>query len=125
MPAFQCHLCGDCCYGEGGILIQDEELKRIPRFLGITPEDFLSRYCEKRHGRFYVKTGPDNFCIFFHEQKRCLIHPVKPGPCSLWPFYRAIVNDKDNWELAKDACPGINPDCSFEDFVKQAKKSGT
>ena len=29
-----------------------------------------------------------------------------------------IVSDKENWELAKDTCPGINPDGSFEDFVR-------
>jgi hypothetical protein len=23
--------------------------------------------------------------------------------------------------MAKDACPGINPDCSFEEFVKESK----
>jgi hypothetical protein len=31
------------------------------------------------------------------------------------------LKDAYNWEMAKDACPGINPDCSFEDFVKESK----
>ena len=35
---------------------------------------------------------------------------------------RANVNDEDTWKNAKDACPGFNPDCSFSEFVKQAKK---
>ena len=122
MQAFQCRTCGECCYGEGGIYLETEEIQRIPHFLGITREDFISRFCEERHGRLYVKTGPDNFCIFYDKEKSCLIHPVKPDRCSLWPFYPAIVNDRENWELAKDACPGINPECSFEAFVRQAKR---
>ena len=115
-------MCGNCCYGEGGIFVEGEETERIARFLGITPEAFLSRYCEKRHGRFHIKTGPDNYCTFYEKEKNCLIHPVKPERCSLWPFYPAIVTDKENWEMAKEACPGINPDCPFEEFVRQSKE---
>jgi Fe-S-cluster containining protein len=122
MQAFECRMCGDCCYGEGGISLDGEEIQRISNFLLVTPEDFVSQFCEQRHGRICIKTGPDNFCIFYHKEKRCRIHPVKPGRCSLWPFYPAIVQDKENWETAKDACPGINPECSFEEFVKQAKQ---
>jgi hypothetical protein len=33
------------------------------------------------------------------------------------------VADEENWESVKEACPGINPDCSFEEFVKQSKKN--
>jgi hypothetical protein len=32
-----------------------------------------------------------------------------------------MVKDADNWEMAKEACPGINPECSFEEFVNQSK----
>jgi Fe-S-cluster containining protein len=120
--AFECKICGYCCYGEGGILLQPEDVKAISRFLKIKNEDFVSQYCEKRNGRLYIRTGETDFCIFYDKEKKCLVHPVKPKPCSLWPFFEANVRDKDNWELAKDACPGINPDCSFEDFVKQSKK---
>ncbi len=122
MKAFECLKCGDCCYGEGGIFVEDEEIKRIAGFLGITQEAFLSQHCEERHGRIYVKTGPDGFCIYHDAKNGCSIHPVKPERCALWPFYPAIVSDRENWEHAKDACPGINPYCPFEEFVRQSKK---
>lgn len=121
MKAFQCQMCGTCCQGEGGIFLNAMEIEEIARFLGVTPQAFLSRYCEEKHGRVYITTGRDKFCIFFDREKNCLIHPVKPERCELWPFYPAIVSDEENWEMAKDACPGINPDCSFEEFVRQAK----
>ncbi len=122
MKAFECLQCGECCYGEGGIYMDDEEIEKIARFLEMTPEAFISQSCERNNGRIHIKTGPDNFCLYYDAEKSCLIHPVNPKPCSLWPFYPAIVNDKDNWELAKDACPGINPHCPFEEFVRQSRK---
>ncbi len=122
MKAFDCQMCGECCYGEGGIFVEHDEIESIGPFLGITSKEFLTRFCEQRHGRFYIKTGSDGFCIFFDKEKSCLIHTVKPKRCSLWPFFPAIVGDKENWELAKDACPGISRECSFEAFVRESKK---
>jgi Fe-S-cluster containining protein len=122
MKAFDCKQCGKCCYGEGGIHVDENERDRIARFLGMSTESFIARYCEERNGRIYIKTGSDNFCVFFNKEKQCLIHPVKPEPCFEWPFYPAIVKDEDTWEGARDACPGFNPDCSFSEFVKQSKE---
>jgi Fe-S-cluster containining protein len=101
--------------------VTEEDIKRIADYLDISGEDFLSRFCEKRLGRFSIKAGPDNFCIFYTKETSCLIHLVKPECCARWPFYPAILNDKDNWEMAKDACPGISRNCSFEAFVEQSE----
>lgn len=118
MKAFECKRCGECCYGEAGIRVDKFERGKIALFLEMNRDCFLSRFCEKRHGRYYVKTGDDGFCAFY--RKGCSIHPVRPEVCRLWPFFPAILKDKDNWEMAKAACPGICRDCTFEDFVKQA-----
>jgi len=124
MKAFECKRCGDCCYGEGGIRLNGAEAEIIAGFLGMPPESFIRRFCEKRNGKLSIKTGNHGYCIFYDHQKKCLIQPVKPGPCALWPFYPALLRDKDNWDLAKEACPGINPDCPFEEFVRQGRKIG-
>ncbi len=122
MKAFQCQMCGNCCYGEGGIFLEQKEMENIAGFLETSIDSFLSRFCEKKLGRYQLKTGQDRFCVFFTKEKNCLVHPVKPKRCYLWPFTPAIVSDKENWDLAKDACPGINPDCSFDTFVRQSKE---
>ena len=122
MKPFECRMCGECCHGEGGIIVNPEEVEPIARLLGITSQAFLSRFCEEKHGRLYVKTGPEGFCIFYDKEKGCRIHSAKPIRCSSWPYYPAIVSDKENWELAKDACPGINRECSFEAFLRESKK---
>jgi len=122
VKAFECKMCGECCYGEGGINIDDQEIKRIGDFLGLTAKALLNRYCEIRHGKVSAKTGPDGFCIFFNEKNGCTIHPIKPGICSRWPFYPALLQDEFNWEMAQNACPGINPNSSHKAFIKQARE---
>jgi uncharacterized protein len=120
MKAFECKKCGACCYGKGGILVSEQEIWNLAAFLGISPEAFETTYCETRNSRTYIASAPDGYCVFFDRERLCLIHPVKPGPCRLWPFYPALLKDKGNWKAAMDACPGINPDTSHEDFVKEA-----
>ncbi len=118
---FECRMCGDCCYGEGGIFVLDKEKEKIAHFLKITVPQFLMEFCQERNGKTYLKAGEDNFCIFFdREIKGCGIHLVKPGRCELWPYFPANVNDRETWEMAKTACRGFNRDCSFEDFKSQA-----
>src|SRR5512134_3825533 len=115
MKAFDCKKCGGCCYGEGGIVLRPEEIERIADFLGLSAESFVARHVEERHGRRYVRSAPSGYCNFFDHEGQCLIHPVKPGRCSLWPFYPALVKDRATWNHAKEGCPGINPEASFED----------
>jgi uncharacterized protein len=125
MKAFDCKMCGECCYGAGGIFMEKEEQERIAEYLGLKLEVFLSEYTEKRNGRIYAGVGSDNFCIFFKDNKGCTIHPVKPARCELWPFFPANVADRETWDVAKLACRGINRDCSFEDFVRESPNGGT
>jgi Fe-S-cluster containining protein len=122
MKAFECKQCGSCCYGEGGIRVERAEIEKIARFLALTPDAFIQEYCREKNGRLYIVSKADGFCVFYDPEKKCLIHPVKPRPCSLWPFYPALLKEKENLEMAKDACPGINENCSFDDFVRQSRE---
>jgi Fe-S-cluster containining protein len=117
-------MCGECCYGEGGIFMEENEQKRIAEHLGLEFGDFLAKYTVELNGRTYAAVGPDNFCIFFRKEKGCTIHTVKPDRCELWPYFPANVADPETWDLAKVACRGINRECSFEDFVKSSPKGG-
>jgi Fe-S-cluster containining protein len=113
-------MCGVCCYGKGGIFLQRGEITEISLYLQLTPDAFVEQYCEMRNDRLYIGTDASGWCRFYVAHKGCTIHPVKPEPCRLWPFFPANVNDKDTWKDAQDACPGINPDCRFEDFQSQS-----
>lgn len=123
MKAFDCKKCGTCCHGEGGIFLEPEEVTTMADFLGLTPEAFLSMHCEVRNGRTSVRTGIEGCCIFHNGTQQCLVHTVKPRSCSRWPFYPALLKDEENWEMAKEACPGLNPDATYQDFLRQSKEA--
>lgn len=119
---FECKLCGQCCEGEGGIYLSELESERISSFLGMKPEEFLNNCCETRNGRTYIKAASSGYCLFYDPDKSCTIHPVKPERCDLWPYYKANLIDPETLELAKEACPGIRPDCSHEEFLEESKR---
>lgn len=123
MKAFECRMCGECCYGEGGIYLSQKEQDRLARFLSIPKRHLFPRYVEERNGRIYVRVGEDNFCVFYEKGVGCTIHSVKPDRCSLWPFYPANVADEETWNMAKLACRGLNRECSFDDFVREARSA--
>ncbi len=104
--------------------MSEDECVRIAAFLGMTPSSFRSRCCEKRNGSLSIRAGTDGACVFFREGAGCGIHPVKPRRCSLWPFYPALLKDPQAWREAMDACPGINPECSHDEFVRQGRDAG-
>lgn len=121
MKAFECRMCGECCYGEGGIYVTGEEQEALARFLDIPLKALCHTYLEQRNGRTYIRTGMDHYCIFYRKGVGCTIHPVKPQRCALWPYYPANVRDRETWELAKLTCRGLNRECAFEDFVQEAQ----
>ncbi len=123
--AFSCRMCGQCCRGEGGITIDPEELDRIASYLGVPSETFRRDFCTERNGSVSIAAGEDGFCLLYRNGKGCAIHPVKPARCALWPFYAALLRDPAAWREAMDACPGINPEASFEAFLKQARDEST
>ncbi len=124
MKVFECKRCGECCYGEGGIFLAEREAGRIAGFLGIDEREFLSCYCEVRHGNWCVASGPDLWCLFFEKDRGCLIHPVKPERCSLWPFFPEIIRSRHAWEMAKEGCPGISKNAGFEEFLRGSADFG-
>ncbi|WP_457571018.1 YkgJ family cysteine cluster protein [Desulfovulcanus sp.] len=117
--AFDCKMCGQCCQGEGGIVVTDEEQKAIAKFLHLSLPVFRKKYIYSKSDKDFIQTDEDSFCIFFQKETGCLIHPVKPKVCRAWPFFRGNLVDKTSWEMAKEYCPGINPEVSFEEFIRQ------
>jgi Fe-S-cluster containining protein len=120
-PVFQCQQCGDCCQGRGGIFLTSAEAKQIAAHLKLSLEEFLRRYVEVSALGPSVTTA-NGVCVFLGEGNRCLVHPVKPFICRQWPFLPALLADPEEFEQAKGACPGIDPDCSHEDFVEASRK---
>jgi Fe-S-cluster containining protein len=118
MSRFECTQCGTCCQGEGGIHMDPEEIERIARFLSLSPEAFLVKYCLVKNGKVYIHIREDRYCHFAQEGK-CSIHTVKPAPCRRWPFLKPMLTDQANWETARNSCPALAPYSSLEDFFNR------
>jgi len=120
-PVFACRQCGECCRGEKGILVTEAELEALAEHLGLSPEDFAARYLVQ------TALGPQlatrsGTCVF-QEGSLCRVHPVKPRICREWPFLPALLAHPDEFEAAKEACPGILADAGHADFVKASQEA--
>ena len=89
-------------------------------FLEMDEEDFRSRYLESSSlgTRLAIEDG---VCVFLRDN-RCGVHPVKPFICRQWPYLPALLVDAEEFEAAKGACPGLDPNGSHEDFVEESRK---
>lgn len=120
-PVFSCCRCGECCRGEKGILVTVAELEAMAGHLGLSPDNFAARYLVE------TPLGPQlatrfGTCVF-QEGSLCRVHPVKPRICREWPFLPALLAHADEFEAAKEACPGIVADVEHEDFVKASQEA--
>ena len=118
---FVCQMCSLCCTGEGGILMRPEEAEAAARELGMEVADFLDRHTRPRNGEVEVVTDGRGVCSLLGPQG-CRIHAVKPRICRAWPFLPQILANPDAFEEAKLGCPGLDPEASHEDFLRQARQ---
>ncbi len=120
LDLFECTQCGTCCQGEGGIYLSRGEITRISRFLNLSPQKFLEKYCLRKNGKIYIHTREDGYC-HFSQKGRCSIHEVKPSPCRLWPFFPPMLTDQINWETARNSCPALSPYPTLKEYLSQKK----
>ena len=117
--AFTCLRCGNCCQGEGGIVLTDADRNRLCNHLKMDLESFTATYVERVNGKHRLRTNAAGWCVFFTEG--CAVHPAKPTICRAWPFFRGNMVDAASWQMAQDACPGINPRSGHTGFVAQGE----
>ncbi|MEF8823599.1 MAG: YkgJ family cysteine cluster protein [Desulfohalobiaceae bacterium] len=117
--AFICHMCGECCTGEGGIVLSRFDRLRLCAFLGLCLAEFEERYTHRTNSALNLTSKDDGSCVFFTPGSGCGVHSVKPEICRAWPFFLGNLKDELSWRMAQDYCPGINPNVSHEEFVRQ------
>lgn len=113
---FTCQKCGHCCSGRGGIVLGHRDIERLAVFLELDKAELLNLYAEYMGGKPMLRVGPNGYCIFFRDSIGCSIHPAKPDVCRAWPFFRGNLADSLSLAMAKEYCPGINKDATFEEF---------
>ena len=129
---FECIQCGRCCSGpaEGYIWVTRPEIKLIADFLKIPTKQLRQKFLKRVGFRTTIIEHPiTKDCMFLQEsdgQKRCMIYPVRPSQCRIWPFWSSNLVSPDAWNKAAQKCPGINRGrfYSFEELenIKVKKK---
>ncbi|MDR2695087.1 MAG: YkgJ family cysteine cluster protein [Deltaproteobacteria bacterium] len=118
LQAFDCRRCGECCRGEGGVVVGPRDLARLCAHLRMEAERFITFYGYRQNVKIKIRTGPDNYCIFFLPGTGCSVHQAKPDVCRAWPFFRGNMVDQGSLAMAKEFCPGINPLTGHDAFVR-------
>ncbi len=119
---FTCQMCGQCCEGQGGIVVSPTDLERVCQHLQLSAVQFSEQYGCEHNGKLKVRTGSDGNCIFFKEHVGCAVHVARPDICRAWPFFRGNMLDAESFFLAKDYCPGIAPHSTHADFVVEGRE---
>jgi Fe-S-cluster containining protein len=118
LRAFDCRRCGECCQGKGGIVIGPGDILRLRGPLHLGEERFIALYGYRQDGKIKLRTGPDNYCIFFLPGTGCSVHRDRPDICRAWPLFRGNMIDAGSLAMAKEFCPGINPMIGHHAFVR-------
>ena len=92
------------------------EVSAAASFLGQTPDEFSRLYLRPGAPPRDILPGRSGYCLFHQPDGRCLIHPVKPAVCRLWPFLPALLNRESAFQEAKAACPGLRADLAWAEF---------
>ena len=111
---FECLRCGRCCSGpaQGYIWVSRMESQIIADFLKITAGQLRRNYLRRVGLRTTIIEQPSTKdCIFLRQdnsRKICVIYPVRPSQCRMWPFWPSNLASSDAWNKAAQKCPGIN-----------------
>ncbi len=123
---FECMQCGACCSGpgEGYIWVTKPEIEIIADFLELAVGQLRREYLKRVGLRTTILEQSDTRdCVFLRGtkgRKRCMIYPVRPSQCRIWPFWPSNLTGPNDWNRAAQKCSGINRGrCySFEEIEK-------
>lgn len=87
-----CEGCSACCRGMGSSVVLDPfDVYRLTTGLQTTFQSLLSRALELNAVDGIIlpnlkMAGEEEVCPFLNEKGRCIIHPLRPGFCRLFPL---------------------------------------
>ncbi|MGL4348376.1 MAG: YkgJ family cysteine cluster protein [Chlamydiales bacterium] len=124
---FKCTGCGDCCSGTPGFVwLNQEDLERFSQHFQISVEAFLRKYTRRIGLRISLLEDTSSFDCIFLKNRKCSVYTSRPAQCRSYPFWSAILESKDHWDIENTYCEGINhPDASlvpFEEIIDKKEK---
>lgn len=113
---FECRQCGDCCFGRGGVRLTAEEAEGVAVYLDLKPAELARLYLAPGEPPWEIRPDLEGYCLFRQASGLCLIHPVKPPVCRRWPFLPGPMAEESAFLDAREACPGLRRDASWDEF---------
>lgn len=86
---FACHRCGNCCRGEGDVVLTAEDVVALAGELGLSEAAFLASHTRRREdgATCLIDQGdPLQSCVFLAADNSCRVHAVKPEQCRGFPM---------------------------------------
>lgn len=105
---FVCKRCGTCCTTGDPIKLREDDVRRIARYLGVTPSRAMKRYVVRRvseSGKVFLAMKQTRPCRFYDPStKGCRIYEARPWSCRIFPFL-GIYGSEDSVKV-HTSCPG-------------------
>ena len=113
---FKCKQCGHCCHGETTVSLDEEDVKRMVKYIGLPFEEVKEKYLRVTGNVIQMKIV-DGHCIFYRDG--CTVHQGKPWRCGQWPLHPSILTDEANLAAIRESCPGLAKDMPYDEFCKK------
>jgi len=113
---FVCQQCGYCCQGETTVSLDADDQERMITHLNMSRDEVARKYWRITGNTIQMKTV-DGHCIFYDNG--CTIHAGKPWRCTQWPLHPSMLDSRENYEIIRESCPGINREMSYAEFHRK------
>ena len=111
-----CKTCNIFCCKIFHAFVATNEIERIIKKIKELDLDFLKEKCDffdfkeiKYKDQFLpsrlLKKLKDKNCIFLNDEKKCLIHEVKPLDCRIWPITFDYKPEENKLIIYLGSCP--------------------
>jgi len=122
---FSCIRCSACCrYESGFVFLSQKDVLVIEKALNMKHPEFIQTYCRwissvNNTCQLALKEKTNFDCIFWTDKLKegqiqeenieegCSIYNARPLQCRAFPFWAAVVCDKESWEMTAKDCPGM------------------
>gem|GEM_PF-6680150 len=102
--------------------LDQAEARAVAAFLDIGEADFHRLYLAPGEPPWDIGLDEAGYCLFRQFGGLCLIHPIKPSVCRLWPFLPHIRESA--FQDARCACPGFKADLTWAEFLGAGHDDG-
>lgn len=128
---FECQGSGKCCtsHGEFGfVYLTVEDRERFAKFLGLSVDAFVKKYCDRTNGVYHLKEEKGRPDCLFLKNKACTVYEARPNQCRTWPFWPEVMNAKAWKTEVESFCPGVGKGrlwtkSEIEEVVKKDKEN--